>query len=169
MPQLAAPDVLNYSFGAHEILVGAGPGVSMGNVVNARMTLTVEELELFSALFGEAQPHPNFVKRLDINIEASFDEPNKVNLLKFFAATNPSADIMAVGMAPSQISQVIFKAIPIVGNSFTWTIPRAVIRPSGDFGYTSDEWAAFSLSFRVLYDPANPTAPYGNIQHDGVT
>lgn len=164
MPHYPAPDIRNYTFGAHELLLGPDPGVSVGNVVTGTITMSPEYAQRFSALFGGPVTDYALAVGLDISVDVTLDEPTQDNLRMFFLADNMGK----VGLNPSKISRVIFKGIPVVGNMFTWTIPKAAVTPEGSFGYTSDDWSSFSLRINLIYDVDSPD-PYGTVVHDGVT
>jgi len=163
MTDLAAPDPGNYTFGAHGLTLGT-PAVDVGNVVSARVTVTAESISHFSALFGQDVEDPGIVSNAGFSITAIMDEPNKANLLKFFMADAS----FGVGMSPLLVTNAVFSGVPIVGNAFTWAIPRVSVRPEGDFSYSSEDWSTFSLVMRVLYNAATPSAPFGTITHGGV-
>ena len=161
MTALAAPNPGNYTLGAHEMLIG---GVSVGNIVNATISVAQEDLSHFSAIMGGDAPDPALCQSLSIRIRATLDEPNAVNLKKFFLADSS----FRVGMAAPIIDAVTFNGIAIVGNVFSWAIPKAAIKGEGDFGYTTDDWAKFALNIGLLYNALTPTAPFGTITHSGV-
>ncbi len=161
MVDLAAPNPGNYTFGAHTLTVA---GVDLGNLVNANVSVEVEELQHFSARSGDEVEDANIIRRMTFSIEATLDEPNKTNMFRFFMAGTGGE----VGMAATAPVAVAFAGIPIAGNAFSWAIPRAIVRPNGNFGYNSDGWTEFALIIRVLYNTATPLAPYGTITHTGV-
>lgn len=161
MPALAAPNIGNYTFGAHALSAG---GVSLGNIVNANVTVEAIQQTHFSAIYGEETEDPLIVRRLRYTIEATLDEPNKDNLFRFLLADATGK----VGKLALAAQTVLFTGIPVVGNAFSWAIPKAVVRPNGNFGYQSDDWSEFGLTFILIPDATAPTAPFGTVTHTGV-
>lgn len=161
MTDLAAPNTGNYTFGAHSLVVA---GVDLGNIVNASVAVTAEELSHFSARSGDDVEDASVIRRLRFEITATLDEPNKTNMFRFFMADSTGK----VGMAAGTAVAAVFAGIPVVGNAFSWAIPKCYVRPSGNFGYNKDDWSQFELILKVVADPASPTAPYGTITHSGV-
>ena len=161
MPALPAPNPGNYTFGAHTLSVG---GVDLGNIVNASMTVEVAALTHFSAIHGEETEDPQIVNRLRYTIEATLDEPNKDNLFRFLLADSTGK----VGKLSLGAQAVAFAGIPVAGNAFSWAIPKAVVRPNGSFGYSSEDWSSFGLTIILIPDATAPTAPFGTVTHTGV-
>ena len=161
MADLAAPNPGNYTFGAHSLLIA---GVDLGNVVNANVAVTVEELSHFSARSGEDVEDASVIRRLRFEVSVTLDEPNKANMFRFFMADSTGK----VGMASTASTTAVFAGIPVVGNAFSWAIPKCYVRPNGNFGYNKDDWSQFELVLKLVADPASPTAPYGTLTHSGV-
>jgi hypothetical protein len=162
MAHYPAPDTRNYTFGCHRLLIGA---TDLGNIVNASASVNITDLSHFSARSGMDVEDANFIQRMTFNIEATLDEPNKDNMLLFFMASSGGA----VGMSGNGSVAVTFEGIPVEGNSFSWAIPKAKVRPNGNFGFNSGDWSTFSLSIKVMYDSTAPGAPFGTLTHNGVT
>lgn len=161
MPALAAPNVGNYTFGAHSLIAG---GVNLGNIVNAVMAVEVTPQSHFSATAGEEVEDQLIVRRLRYTIEATLDEPNKDNLFRFMLADATGK----VGKLALGAQTIVFAGIPVVGNAFSWAIPKAVVRPNGNFGYGSEDWSSFGLTIILIPDAASPTEPFGTVTHTGV-
>ena len=161
MTDLAAPNVGNYTFGANKLLVG---GVDLGNIVSAACTVSPQVISHFSALHGEDVPDDRAFKAIDFVIEATLDEPNKTNMFRHFLADSSGK----VGMGAIAAVAVSFEGIAIAGNSYTWAISKAVVRPSGQFGFTDEDWVKFGLIIKLLPDFNTPLNPWGVITHNGV-
>lgn len=161
MTDLASPAPGNYTFGAHSLSIA---GTDMGNVVNANVAVTVEELSHFSARSGGDVEDATVIKRLRFEVSVTIDEPNKTNMFRFFLADSTGK----VGMAASSAVAAVFAGIPVVGNAFSWAIPKCFVRPNGNFGYGKDDWTQFELVLKLVADSTAPTAPYGTITHSGV-
>jgi hypothetical protein len=161
MADLAAPNPGNYTFGAHSLSIA---GVDLGNIVNANVAVTVEEISHFSALSGDDVEDANIIRRIRYEVSVTLDEPNKTNMFRFFMADATGK----VGMAATAAVAAVFAGIPISGNAFSWAIPKCYVRPNGNFGYNKDDWTQFELLLKLVADPNAPLAPYGTITHTGV-
>jgi hypothetical protein len=128
------------------------------------MTVEYTAQTHFSATAGEEVEDPLIVRRLRYTIEATLDEPNKDNLFRFLLADSTGK----VGKLALGAQTVVFAGIPVVGNAFSWSIPKAAVRPNGNFGYSSDDWSSFGLTFILIPDATAPTAPLGTVTHSGV-
>jgi hypothetical protein len=98
-----------------------------------------------------------------LRIRATIDEPNKVNVYRFFLARSVDGKI-GYGISSTPVS-VTFDTIPMAGNHFSWTIPKAVVLPDGDFSYSDQDWTTFGLNITAVWDATNG---YGALVHDGV-
>lgn len=139
---LAPPSPANYTIGAHELLLGAA---TVGYIVTASVTPTMSYLSRFSATEGKDVEDFLAPDTFQMSIRASLEEVCTDNLRLFFLA----AESGIVGSRPVRRSAVTFKGVAVVGNSYTWTIPDAIIIPDGDLGYNDNDWTNFSLRIQV--------------------
>lgn len=129
------------------------------------MTVAPAQLTHFSAMFGGELDDAGIITSLGIVIDVTLDEPNKVNIQRWLLSDTTGKVGMGFSATPVAVT---FNGIAVVGNSFTWAIPKAFVRPKDTFGMTDQDWVKFALQITLFPDASALTAPYGTFTHNGV-
>lgn len=153
-----------------------GSELYLGNVVTGSFSSDITFLDHFTAKTGTRMKDRSVVQEINITISLELDEPNIEGMNLFMLggsvteeAGTPASRRFAPYMNTERTGGARLAGVSDTGNEWVWTIPRATLKPEGDFTYNDEDWSSFSFEVEVLADSdMYPNSPYGLVDHYGV-
>jgi len=150
---------------------------TFGNITVAEITPDVSYAEHFISVKGNRRKDKEVAISKTISIPFTFDELSDENIRKFMMGRDITATQSVVMDKNTFEGRAILNFQTNVGNHFIYYIPKCNLKSDGGLGFSSEDWMTGNFVIEVLYsdtyriygDPSATKAPYGYLDHKGLT
>lgn len=140
-----------FGIGAHDATV-KNQFRHLGNIVAGEIAPNITYLDHFKSVEGDRRKDKTVAVTKSISIPFTFDEINVDNLEDFLYAVKATANLSSV-LTKTNVpieGRAIVRFKTNVGTSFSYTIPKCVLKAEGGLAFNAEDWMTGKFTLEVL-------------------